>query len=166
MWAHTCLLVTASLVLAPLTFSTPLARADESTCAAIDRMADVVNAPENNGPILTEALMYLRGDNPAYSALDRQFAAISDARDIFGRDAEAVQANLAEVTDPVVHEQLTMFSEGLAGAYNLSNEWLANVNGAHDDPEFIDDATLANSMLWDGMNRFHIQSNICNGGVR
>lgn len=128
MWVRSGLLtrlVLASCALVPLGAGVPVANADESTCAAIDQMSKVVDDPANNGPVVTEALMYLRADNPAYSGLDRQVEVISEARDMWGRNNDAVRANLDGVTEPGARQQLTAYADGLSGAYDLAGAWLA-----------------------------------------
>lgn len=128
MWVRSGLLtqlVLASCAVVPLGVGVPVAHADESTCAAIDQMSKVVDDPANNGPVVTEALMYLRADNPAYSGLDRQVEVISEARDMWGRNNDAVRANLDGITEPGARQQLTAYADGLTGAYDLAGTWLA-----------------------------------------
>ncbi|CPU35853.1 Hypothetical protein ERS075556_02689 [Mycobacteroides abscessus] len=130
MWVRSGLLtrlVLASCALVPLGTGIPVANADESTCAAIDQMSKVVDDPANNGPVVTEALMYLRADNPAYSGLDRQVEVISEARDMWGRNNDAVRANLDGVTEPGARQQLTAYADGLTGRLRPGG----NVAGGH-----------------------------------
>ncbi|SKW01166.1 Uncharacterised protein [Mycobacteroides abscessus subsp. massiliense] len=86
-------------------------------------MSKAVDDPANNGPIVTEALMYLRGDNPAYSGLDRQVDAIGQARDMWGRVNDGVRANLDGITEPGPRQQLTAYADGLSGAYSPERGW-------------------------------------------
>ncbi|ETZ74156.1 hypothetical protein L835_1238 [Mycobacteroides abscessus MAB_110811_1470] len=156
----------ASCALVPLGAGVPVANADESTCAAIDQMSKVVDDPANNGPVVTEALMYLRADNPAYSGLDRQVEVISEARDMWGRNNDAVRANLDGVTEPGARQQLTAYADGLSGAYDLAGAWLAATPEVRSSPEIIDRGGAVGGLLFDGTNNFHVLSNICNGGRR
>ncbi|CPU30466.1 Hypothetical protein ERS075553_02962 [Mycobacteroides abscessus] len=169
MWVRSGLLtrlVLASCALVPLGAGVPVANADESTCAAIDQMSKVVDDPANNGPVVTEALMYLRADNPAYSGLDRQVEVISEARDMWGRNNDAVRANLDGVTEPGARQQLTAYADGLSGAYDLAGAWLAATPQVRSSPEIIDRGGAVGGLLFDGTNNFHVLSNICNGGRR
>ncbi|EIV22587.1 hypothetical protein I544_1035 [Mycobacteroides abscessus subsp. bolletii 103] len=156
----------ASCALVPLGAGVPVANADESTCAAIDQMSKVVDDPANNGPVVTEALMYLRADNPAYSGLDRQVEVISEARDMWGRNNDAVRANLDGVTEPGARQQLTAYADGLSGAYDLAGAWLAATPEVRSSPEIIDRGGAVGGLLFDGTNNFHVLANICNGGRR
>ncbi|ETZ94111.1 hypothetical protein L828_1275 [Mycobacteroides abscessus MAB_030201_1061] len=168
MWVRSGLLtrlVLASCALVPLGAGVPVANADESTCAAIDQMSKVVDDPANNGPVVTEALMYLRADNPAYSGLDRQVEVISEARDMWGRNNDAVRANLDGVTEPGARQQLTAYADGLSGAYDLAGAWLAATPRCA-PPRDHRSRGAVGGLLFDGTNNFHVLSNICNGGRR
>ncbi|EIU53140.1 hypothetical protein MA6G0728S_3362 [Mycobacteroides abscessus 6G-0728-S] len=129
-------------------------------------MSKVVDDPANNGPVVTEALMYLRADNPAYSGLDRQVEVISEARDMWGRNNDAVRANLDGVTEPGARQQLTAYADGLSGAYDLAGAWLAATPEVRSSPEIIDRGGAVGGLLFDGTNNFHVLANICNGGRR
>ncbi|TDZ82998.1 hypothetical protein DE4585_01792 [Mycobacteroides salmoniphilum] len=167
MWVRSGLLarlVLVSCALIPFGAGIPVASAEESTCAAIDQMSKAVDDPANNGPIVTEALMYIRGDNPAYSGLDRQVEAIGQARDMWGRANDGVRANLDGVTEPGARQQLTAYADGLSGAYDLAGAWLAATPEVRSSPEIIDRGAAVGGLLFDGVNNFHVLANICNGG--
>ncbi|MFA4082895.1 hypothetical protein ONA92_14425 [Mycobacteroides salmoniphilum] len=167
MWVRSGLLALLALVSCALVSfgaGAPVASAEESTCAAIDQMSKAVDDPANNGPIVTEALMYIRGDNPAYSGLDRQFEAIGQARDMWGRANDGVRANLDGVTEPGARQQLTAYADGLSGAYDLAGAWLAATPEVRSSPEIIDRGAAVGGLLFDGVNNFHVLANICNGG--
>lgn len=168
MWVRSGLLtqlVLASCAVVPLGVGVPVAHADESTCAAIDQMSKVVDDPANNGPVVTEALMYLRADNPAYSGLDRQVEVISEARDMWGRNNDAVRANLtvspsrarasSSPPTPTVSPAPTTWRE--PGWRPPRGAFL---------PEIIDRGGAVGGLLFDGTNNFHVLANICNGGRR
>lgn len=163
-WVRSGLLAVVAGTLIPLGAGLPVASADESTCAAIDQMSKAVDDPANNGPIVTEALMYLRGDNPAYSGLDRQIEAVGQARDMWGRVNDGVRANLDGVAEPGARQQLTAYADGLTGAYDLSGTWLASTPEVRSSPEIIDRGGAVGGLLFDGVNNFHVLANICNGG--
>ncbi|QCH25038.1 hypothetical protein [Mycobacteroides salmoniphilum] len=158
------LLTAVSCALVSFGAGAPVASAEESTCAAIDQMSKAVDDPANNGPIVTEALMYIRGDNPAYSGLDRQVEAIGQARDMWGRANDGVRANLDGVTEPGARQQLTAYADGLSGAYDLAGAWLAATPEVRSSPEIIDRGAAVGGLLFDGVNNFHVLANICNGG--
>ncbi|MGH3725111.1 MAG: hypothetical protein ACRDUS_13440 [Mycobacterium sp.] len=166
MWVRSGLLASVSCALVSFGADIPVANADESTCAAIDQMSKTVDDPANNGPIVTEALMYLRADNPAYSGLDRQFEAIGQAREMWGRVNDGVRANLDGVTEPGARAQLTAYADGLSGANDLSGTWLAATPEVRSSPEIVDRGAAVGGMLFDGSNNFHVLANICNGGRR
>lgn len=166
MWVRSGLLATVSCSLIALGVGMPAANADESTCAAIDQMSKAVDDPANNGPIVTEALMYLRADNPAYSGLDRQVEAVGQARDMWGRVNDGVRANLDGVTEPGARQQLTAYADALTGAYDLSGTWLAATPEVRSSPEIVDRGAAVGGLLFDGVNNFHVLANICNGGAR
>ncbi|AKC39896.1 Uncharacterised protein [Mycolicibacterium phlei] len=165
MWVRSGLLALVSCSIIPFGAGLPVASADESTCAAINQMSKAVDDPANNGPIVTEALMYLRGDNPAYSGLDRQVDAIGQARDMWGRVNDGVRANLDGITEPGPRQQLTAYADGLSGAYDLSGTWLVAAPEVRSSPEIIDRGTAVGGLLFDGVNNFHVLANICNGGA-
>ncbi|MEU9804588.1 hypothetical protein [Mycobacterium sp. NPDC050853] len=165
-WVRSGLLTVTACALMSFSAGVPVASADESTCAAIDHMSKAVDDPANNGPIVTEALMYLRADNPAYSGLDRQYEAIGQARDMWGRANDGVRANLGDITEPAAREQLTAYADGLSGAYDLAGAWLAATPEVRSSPEIVDRGSAVSGLLFDGGNNFHVLANICNGGAR
>lgn len=161
------LLVVALSALAPLGIGVPIASAtDEQTCAALDQMSKAVDDPANNGPVITEALTYLRGENPAFYGPDRQIVAIGDAQEMWSRQRDAVRGNLDAVADPTVRTQVTSFADGLDGAISLAGTWIAATPEVRSSPDITERGSAVGGQIFDGGNNFHVQLNICNGGPR